>query len=114
MTPYQPTAAYPSPPTAEPENRAAEPDPSAMTGADNVAYVRSADDGPTAAADAPIAAGNGRGPQRQTVPDRHQLPPSALAPAQFEMSYGTPAAADDGMCSRENLLAPRGQYLPLT
>lgn len=73
-------------------------------GVDNVAFFRPGGDGPPAAAFA-----NGG---RQTGPDRHQLPPSALTPAQFEMSYGTLAtatAAADDMSSRDNLLAPRGQ-----
>lgn len=60
-------------------------------GADNVAFFR------------PDGGG------RQNGPDRHQLPPSALTPAQFEIGHGTPAAADDDVSSRENLLAPRGQ-----
>jgi hypothetical protein len=64
-------------------------------GVDNVAFFRPAADDKSA---------------------RHQLPPSALTPAQFEMSYGTPTAvtgaADDGMSSKENLLTPRGQCQP--
>lgn len=80
----------------------------AITAADNVAYFRPAADGdkPT-----PAAANGGR--QTNGAPDRHQLPPSALTPVQFEMSYGTPAAtaADhNAMSSKDNLLTPRGQY----
>lgn len=77
--------------------------------ADNVAYFRTD----------PAFANGGR---RADGPDRHQLPPSALTTTpsvQFEMNYETSVAAaaaaaaangaDDGMTSRENLLAPRGQ-----
>lgn len=72
-----------------------EPD---VVGADNVAYFTA--DGRTAT--------NGNGAGRHAAgPDRHQLPPSALTPVQFEMSYGTPA--DDGMSSKDNLLMPKGQ-----
>lgn len=69
-------------------------------GADNVAYF--AADGRTA------TNGNGNGAGRHAAgPDRHQLPPSALTPVQFEMNYGTPV--DDGMSSKDNLLMPKGQ-----
>lgn len=67
-------------------------------GVDNVAYFR---------------------PAADDKPDRHQLPPSALTPVQFEMSYGMPTApgvgagaVDDGMSSKENLLTPRGKCDP--
>ncbi|XP_022170729.1 putative inorganic phosphate cotransporter isoform X2 [Myzus persicae] len=78
----------------------------ATTAADNVAYF-----GP-AAGDAGdrhrrTSATNG-GRRASGAPDRHQLPPSTLTPVQFEMSYGTPAAADqNAMSSKDNLLTPR-------
>lgn len=73
----------------------------AATTADNVAYFRGQPDDKTPA---------DSGKRHAAAPDRHQLPPSAVrTPAQFEMSYGTPAADDGGMSSKENLLTPRGQ-----
>jgi len=83
------------------------------TAADNVAYFR-----PAAAAEGDAddrhrrtSATNG-GRHASGAPDRHQLPPSTLTPVQFEMSYGTPAAADhNAMSSKDNLLTPRGQFL---
>lgn len=83
------------------------PQPEPPAGVDNVAFSRPIDD--TAAADKSASAVNGcgvGGRQVASAPDRHQLPPTALTPVQFEMSYGTPA--DDGMSSKENLLTPRG------
>jgi len=77
-----------------------------QVGADNVAYFCSTADDHD---DRSVANGNGL---RQ--PDRHQLPPSALTPVQFEMNYGTPPATtvaagdDNNMSSKDNLLMPRG------
>lgn len=82
------------------------------TAADNVAYFRpAAEDVDAGDHDRRTSATNG-GRQASGAPDRHQLPPSTLTPVQFEMSYGTPAAADhNAMSSKDNLLTPRGQLL---
>ncbi|VVC43100.1 Major facilitator superfamily,Major facilitator superfamily domain [Cinara cedri] len=90
----------PEVPTATADQIDSRTDTAMAAAADNVAYFRQSDDKTTAE--------NGSGGKRQTAaPDRHQLPPSAMTPVQFEMSYGTPSADDGAMSSKENLLTPR-------
>lgn len=82
------------------------PGPPADDGIDNVAYFGPTDDNKSAPAAVKSAV------QNVSALDRHQLPPSALAPAQFEMNYGMPPATtanNDGISSKENLLTPRGE-----
>lgn len=79
------------------------------TVADNIAYFHpAAAEGDADDEHRRTSVTNG-GRHASGAPDRHQLPPSTLTPVQFEMSYGTPAAADhNAMSSKENLLTPRG------